>query len=256
MEQNPRNSRDPEELLDNVGNLDTARMTLRWALERIRGLEKSLGETRNLLKETAAARDKIGTEADSQKREMASRTKSLEEKERFVAEMQRMLNDLFKGEVQVEDFVRLKGQVEAEKIALEGKVQKRLKELDLSHQRELQAQNEQLAEIEASYAGALSQAQKRYHTQIEGVRREHAKELEEEKEKYDAFREEALSENRLQEDRYHRKMLQLEREFSTKRLELQKDFESLKEKLIEEHKQERKQAESNLDSLRKFHEGQ
>ena len=39
---------DPRDILENVGNLDTARMTLRWALERIRNLETNVAENQKI----------------------------------------------------------------------------------------------------------------------------------------------------------------------------------------------------------------
>ena len=54
----PEQPDNPESLLDNIGSLDTARMTLRWALERIRGLERAYAEVQDLLQKSYDGRQK------------------------------------------------------------------------------------------------------------------------------------------------------------------------------------------------------
>ena len=233
MESDPNK---PDDLLENVGNLDTARMTLRWALERIRSLERNLSDSQKLLQDAVHARDKALHDAESKKRDFDARNRSLEEKERFVGDMQAMFNDLFRGDVQVADVIRLKRDLDEEKQALEKKVRDRIEEVGAVRQQDIAAHQEQLAEIEATYSGALSEAQKRYHAQLEEIRRSHEADLAQEKRKFEDFRDSVLSEKRLEEEERHQKIILLEKEYAHRRVELQRGFDGAKAKIIEEQK--------------------
>jgi hypothetical protein len=246
MEKEPE---EPQQIALNVGNLDTARMTLRWALERIRNLEKTLTESHKLLKDATSARESAVTELDSYKARVDERARELAEKERFVGDMQGILNDLFKGEVQVADFVKRRQQLEAEQKALEGKVRKRLDDAEQARQRDIQQHNRMLADMEATYTSALADAQKNYHGEVEKLRLRHEGELRHEKERYADFKEEAAREVKVQEEQYNQKLILLEREWAEKRKGLQEDFDRLKTKLIAEHERSeavRGQTETHL----------
>lgn len=229
--------KNPEEVLQHIGNLDTARMTLRWSLERIRSLERGLSDAQISLAEAVAARERALSDSQDTRKEFEKRARTLEEKERFVSEMQSMLNNLFRGEVQIADIIRLKEDLEKERTQLESQVRGRIKQAeDLARKTELE-NGERLAEIEATYAGALSEAQKRFQGKIEEVRRAHEKDLQAEREKFDRFREESLQDARVLEEHYHRKLLELEKDFAERRVGLQKDFETLKEKIVQEQRE-------------------
>lgn len=245
-------SENPERTLDNLTNLETARMTLRWALERIRGLEGTITETQGLLKAATSARESALRELESYRESMDERTKVLAEKERFVSEMQTILNDLFKGEVDVAGFVRRKTRLEADHKALEAKLKRRIADAEAAHAREVEEHGKRLSEMEATYTSALADAQKRYHEQIEKLQREHSDGLAAEKEKYAQFKENTIAELRVQADEYHQKTVILEVEYSRKRKELQNDFERLKAKLLDEN--ERRQ-ETHQRTLTQLQEG-
>ncbi|MFA6029288.1 MAG: hypothetical protein WC969_05505 [Elusimicrobiota bacterium] len=225
----------PEELLDSVANLDTARMTLRWALERMRMLESGQGEMRELLKAAALGREDAVKELERFRLSVDERLTRLAERERFVAEMQGILNSLFKGELQVEEFVRRRQDLEKTQEVLEAKVRKRLAEAEEAHKRELEGHARMLSEMEGTYTRALAEAQARYHGELE-AREESAREaVETERAKAERAREDALAEIRLQSDQSHQKALLLEQETARRRAAFEEDLGRLRARLQEEH---------------------
>jgi hypothetical protein len=227
----------PDDLLESVANLDTARMTLRWALDRMRSLETGNAEMRELLKAAAAGREGAVQELERFRLAAEDRLKRLDEKERFVKEMQGILNSLFKGELDVTGFVAKKQELEKTQELLEAKVRKRLAEAEEAHKREVSEHARLLAEMEGTYSGALAEAQRRFHEQASAIDRRRQEELTAEHGKTSQARDEALKEVQLQGEQYHQKTLLLETEYSAKRKELEVELGRLQEKLVEEHRQ-------------------
>ena len=102
---------DPEQLLESVSNLETARMTMRWALERMRAIEGANAEMRDLLRAAASGREEALRELERHRLSVDDRVRKLSEKERFVSEMQDILNSLFKGQVDVSEFVKRRQEI-------------------------------------------------------------------------------------------------------------------------------------------------
>lgn len=227
---------DPELLLENVANLDTARMTLRWALERIRGLERTASETQELLQKSFEGRQKAEGELDDYKRSVEDRLRKLGEKERFVSDMQRILNDLFKGDVDVAEFVRRRKALDEERAHLESQVRRRLEEAEAAQKREIEENSRRLAEMEGVYSSSLAEAQRRFHAELERIELEHAASLKAERERYDQFRTETHRDSARMAEEYQRRLLILEHEYAAKRTELTGDLDRLKSRLVDEAK--------------------
>ncbi|MBI3298306.1 MAG: hypothetical protein HYZ75_09095 [Elusimicrobia bacterium] len=227
---------DPELLLENIGSLDTARMTLRWALERIRGLERSHAEVQELLQKSYEVRQKSEGELDNYKKTIEDRLKKLAEKERFVGDMQRILNDLFKGEVDVAEFVKRRAALDEERATLESRVRRRLEEAESAQKREVEENSKRLTEMESVYSASLAEAQRRFHAELERIEVSHAGGLKAERERYDQFRSQTHLEAAKTADEYQRRLLILEHEYAAKRRELTEDLDRLKARLGEEAK--------------------
>ncbi|MBI5597431.1 MAG: hypothetical protein HY928_15185 [Elusimicrobia bacterium] len=227
---------DPELLLENVANLDTARMTLRWALERIRGLERSGTEVQELLQRSYAGRQKAEGELDEFKRSVEDRLRKLAEKERFVSDMQRILNDLFKGDVDVAEFVKRRQALDEERAHLESQVRRRLEEAEAGQKREIAENSRRLTEMEGVYSASLAEAQRGFHAELERIESEHAASLRTERERYDQFRSETQRESVRMAEEYQRRLLILEHEYAAKRTELTGDLDRLKARLVDEAK--------------------
>ncbi|MDE2293623.1 MAG: hypothetical protein KGL53_16190, partial [Elusimicrobia bacterium] len=222
---------DPELLLENVASLDTARMTLRWALERIRGLERAHAETQQLLQASYDGRQKAEGELSDFKKSVDERLRKLAEKERFVSDMQRVLNDLFKGDVDVAEFVKRRQALDEERAHLEASVRRRVEEAESAHKREVEENSKRLAEMEGVYSASLADAQRRFHAELERVEAEQAAALKAERERYDQFRTEAHAEGARTAEEYQRRLLVFEHEYAGKRRQLADDLERLKERL-------------------------
>ena len=227
---------DPELLLENVASLDTARMTLRWALERIRGLERTASETQELLQKSFEGRQKAEGELDDYKRSIEDRLRKLGEKERFVSDMQRILNDLFKGDVDVSEFVKRRRALDEERAHLESQVRRRLEETESAQKREIEENSRRLAEMEGVYSSSLAEAQRRFHAELERIEAEHTAALKAERERYDQFRTETHRDSARMAEEYQRRLLILEHEYAAKRTELTGDLDRLKARLVDEAK--------------------
>ncbi|TPW20034.1 MAG: hypothetical protein FD126_2096, partial [Elusimicrobia bacterium] len=222
---------DPELLLENVASLDTARMTLRWALERIRGLERTHTETQELLQRSFESRQASEGALADFKKSFEDRGRKLAEKERFVGDMQKILNDLFKGDVDVTEFVKRRQALDEERATLESRVRRRLEEAEAAQKREVEENAKRLADMEGVYSASLGEAQRRFHAEVERLERDQSAALKAERERFDQFRAESHVEGARAADEYQRRILIFEHEYAAKRREMTEDLDRLKARL-------------------------
>src|ERR1035437_6831647 len=83
--------------VDSIQNLDTARLALRWALERMRALEKHADELEKSAKLSSDARDKAASELDGTRGLLARRANESLERERYYAKIEEYLNLKLEG---------------------------------------------------------------------------------------------------------------------------------------------------------------
>ncbi|MFI5346999.1 MAG: hypothetical protein ACHQ51_11555 [Elusimicrobiota bacterium] len=77
--------------VDNIQNLDTARMALRWALERMRALEKRVEEVEGAAKTARDAGAKAASELDAARDLLTRRAGEAAERERYYAKIEEYL---------------------------------------------------------------------------------------------------------------------------------------------------------------------
>ncbi len=77
--------------VDNIQNLDTARMALRWALERMRALEKRIEEVETASKAARDASAKSAAELDAARDLLTRRAGEAAERERYYAKIEEYL---------------------------------------------------------------------------------------------------------------------------------------------------------------------
>ncbi|MBI5203025.1 MAG: hypothetical protein HY925_15645 [Elusimicrobia bacterium] len=237
--------KDTEKILDSLTSLDTARMTVRWALERIRFLEQANNEMLDLLRSAREAKDKVLRELDEAKVSADKRLSALTQKERFVGEMQGMLNSLFKGQIDLKDVLEAKAQLEEHKAQVQLEAQTRIHEAETKAKKQEDDFQKRLTELEAGYARSLGEAERRYQEQLQDVQRQRHEESIEGGAREARFKEKLLEEVQKQADQYHQKLALLQFEFSAKRGDLQKEFDELKEKVFGEARHvEMRQADS------------
>ncbi|MBI4348530.1 MAG: hypothetical protein HY553_16945, partial [Elusimicrobia bacterium] len=220
-------------------------MTVRWALERIRFLEQANNEMLELLRGAREAKDKLGRELEEARVSADKRLSSIAQKERFVGEMQGMLNSLFKGQIDLKDVLEAKAQLEEHKAQVQAEAQTRVHEAEAKARKQEEDFQRRLVELEANYARALADAERRYQEQLQDFQRQRHEEALEVGAREARFKEKLLEEVQKQADQYHQKLSLMQLDYSAKREGLQKEFEELKEKVFSEARHlELRQADS------------
>ena len=83
--------------VDSIQNLDTARLALRWSLERMRTLEKHADELEAAAKLSAASREKTSSELEGTQDLLSRRTNEALERERYYSKIEEYLNLKLEG---------------------------------------------------------------------------------------------------------------------------------------------------------------
>lgn len=224
----------PDQILASVSNLDAARLTLRWALDRIRFLEGAHTESVDLLKQAWQSRDGAAKDLENFRAQFDKRIQALQQKERLVVDMQAMLNGLFKGEFQIKDFLEEKNKLETLKRELESTTRAKIEELEARQRLELAERDRRFAELEAAYQQQLADLRNHHQNELKDLERRHHEEDLNKKEKEALFKDQLLAQVQKQNEQNHQKMILLELEYNAKRKDLQQDYDKLKDKLLEE----------------------
>ncbi len=220
-ESNPR--QDVEEIVAGLSSLDSARLTVRWALERIRFLESSNAEILELLRQTRLAREQT-----------EKRYQGTLQKEKLIAEMQGMLNSLFKGEVDIQKLLEQREKLDALEKELEAKAGARMAEADEKANVAIKEYQRRAVELERTYKEALAETEARHREELQEMERRRQREALDQQAREARFQEQLQEEIQKHAEEYQQKTMLLQLEFSAKRKELQKDYEQLKVKLLEE----------------------
>src|SRR5476649_96131 len=83
--------------IDSIQNLDTARLALRWALERMRALEKHVSEVEAAANLSDEARSRAAAELDGTRDLLTRRANEALERERYYAKIEEYLNLKLEG---------------------------------------------------------------------------------------------------------------------------------------------------------------
>lgn len=89
--ENPKDIRMDLSGIESINNLDTARMSLRWALERLHALEKAKEELAVKADKETAAREKTESEYKALRRSFDVRIEEDEQRDRYYAKMEEMI---------------------------------------------------------------------------------------------------------------------------------------------------------------------
>src|SRR3989338_4346912 len=151
-----------ENLVNDVTSLDTARMTLRWALERLNNIEKEKADLKKnltLAEETAKRlRVKEAPLTDA----YSSRNKTLEEKEDFYTKLEATMSLLGEGKLDIQQLLKKEAKLDSLRHSLESEYSDKFEELDRNQRSVIERWNSRLLEVESQYAGRLAEAQKKY----------------------------------------------------------------------------------------------
>ncbi|OGR54366.1 MAG: hypothetical protein A2X39_06530, partial [Elusimicrobia bacterium GWC2_56_31] len=151
-----------EQLVNDVTNIDTARMTLRWALERLNAIEKEKAELKKNLDITEGTRKGLEIKVQSLEDTFKSRGKSLEEKESFYAKLEATMALLGDGKLDIQQLLKKEARLDHLRLELENEYQDKFEELDKNQNSVIERWNQRLLDVEGQYAKRLSEAQARY----------------------------------------------------------------------------------------------
>lgn len=115
--------------IESINNLDTARMSLRWALERLHALEKAKEELTALADKETAAREKTESEYKALRRSFDMRVEEDEQRERYYAKMEEFTALQSQGKLDIASLARR----EAEAARLEASLKERRIHLEQEH---------------------------------------------------------------------------------------------------------------------------
>src|SRR3989339_728326 len=114
---------DLEQLVNDVTNIDTARMTLRWALERLNSIEKEKAELKKNLTLTDDAKKGLELKVQSLEDTFKSRGKSLEEKEGFYTKLEATMALLGDGKLDIQQLLKKEARLDHLRLELENEYQ-------------------------------------------------------------------------------------------------------------------------------------
>ncbi|MDE2141728.1 MAG: hypothetical protein KGJ84_04880 [Elusimicrobia bacterium] len=105
--------------VDNIQNLDTARMALRWALERMRALEKRVEEVEGDAKRAQESSAKVSSELEGARDLLARRAGEAAERERYYAKIEEYLNLQLAGGLDAAAMARRESRIEERETELQ-----------------------------------------------------------------------------------------------------------------------------------------
>lgn len=217
---------DLEQMVNDVTSLDTARMTLRWALERLNTIEKDKADLKKSLAIAEETSKKLQLKEASLTDAYSSRTKTLEEKEDFYTKLEATMSLLGEGKLDIQQLLKKEAKLDSLRHSLESEYSDKFEELDRNQRSVIERWNSRLLEVESQYAGRLAEAQQ----------------------KYDSLRSEL-------ESGYQGRLTSLQTSFKSREKELSERINSLEGSVhLSEEKVETRRRELEADYLSKKHE--
>ncbi len=162
-----------EQLVNDVTSLDTARMTLRWALERLNNIEKEKADLKKGLALAEETAKKLQAKEASLQDVYSSRSKTLEEKEDFYTKLEATMSLLGEGKLDIQQLLKKEAKLDSLRRSLETEYEDKFAELDRNQRSIIERWNARLLEVESQYAGRLAEAQKKYDSLRSELEAEH-----------------------------------------------------------------------------------
>jgi hypothetical protein len=107
--------------VDSIQNLDTARLALRWALERMRALEKRVSEVETAAKLSDDARARAAAELDGARDLLTRRASEGLERERYYAKIEEYLNLKLEGGLDAATLAKRETRIDAREAELQSR---------------------------------------------------------------------------------------------------------------------------------------
>jgi hypothetical protein len=164
---------DLEQLVNDVTSLDTARMTLRWALERLQNIEKEKADLKKNLTLAEETAKRLTLKEASATDVYASRSKTLEEKEDFYGKLEATMSLLGEGKLDIQQLLKKEAKLDSLRKSLEDEYQGKFEDLDRNQRAVIERWNGRLLEVESQFAGRIAESQKKYDTLRAELEAEH-----------------------------------------------------------------------------------
>ena len=224
-----------EQLVNDVTSLDTARMTLRWALERLNTIEKEKADLKKNLTLAEETAKRLQVKEASLTDAYSSRSKTLEEKEDFYTKLEATMSLLGEGKLDIQQLLKKEAKLDSLRKSLENEYQDKFEELDRSQRSIIERWNARLLDVESQYAGRLAEAQKKYDSLRSELDADHQGRLTALQASFKT-REKEFSERlallegsvRLSEEKVETRRRELEGEYLAKKRETEENYRKLK----------------------------
>ena len=151
-----------EQLVNDVTSLDTARMTLRWALERLNSIEKEKADLKKNLALAEETSRSLQVKEATLRDTFDSRNKTVEEKEDFYTKLEATMSLLGEGKLDIQQLLKKEAKLDGLRRSLENEYQEKFEELDHNQRSVIERWNARLLETESQYAGRLAESQVKY----------------------------------------------------------------------------------------------
>lgn len=224
-----------EQLVNDVTSLDTARMTLRWALERLNNIEKEKADLKKNLTLAEETAKRLQVKEASLTDAYTSRAKTLEEKEDFYTKLEATMSLLGEGKLDIQQLLKKEAKLDSLRHSLEAEYSDKFEELDRNQRSVIERWNSRLLEVESQYAGRLAEAQKKYdglRAELEGEYQGRMNALQASfasREKYLTERIGGLEKSvHLSEEKVETRRRELEGEYLQKKREAEENYRKLK----------------------------
>lgn len=241
-----------EQLVNDVTSLDTARMTLRWALERLQNIEKEKADLKKNLTLAEETAKRLQVKEGSLKDAYVSRSKTLEEKEDFYNKLEATMSLLGEGKLDIQQLLKKEAKLDSLRHSLESEYSDKFEELDRNQRSVIERWNGRLLEVESQYAGRLAESQKKYDALRAELESDHQGRLTSLQASFKA-REKDLSERiallegsvHQSEAKVENRRRELEAEYLSKKREAEENYRKLRNLLQEGFEEKLRAADSD-----------
>lgn len=151
-----------EQLVGDVTNIDTARMTLRWSLERLNNVEKEKADLKKKLTISEEAKKTLDAKIGGLEQSLNSRLKIVGDKEAFYHKLEATMELLGQGKLNIEQLIKKEAKIEQIRKEFEDDYQDKFEELDKREKSLVENWSKRLLDVEELYGKRLGEAQSKY----------------------------------------------------------------------------------------------
>lgn len=192
--------------VESIQSLDTARLALRWALERMRALERRVESVESDARTLENAKSRALEEVDSARQLLSRRTAEALERERYYSKIEEYLNLKLGGEIDPAALARREAALEGRENVLQTREIETERELKASKARYEEEFKNSLEEATASFEARRQDLSTEFERRITAREREYSSRVLEQHERQAQIEamEKSLEERRKRFEEFHR----------------------------------------------------